>query len=573
MNSTEVIVAARLEGVYGVLRKIQAQHNEFETRCKGSGNCCRIGLVISLAECWNIARNIRRTYWMIAEDKGQEEAELWYLNLVSNLKEALYDNTWDPETHEKMFHCVFYNNGCTIYEYRPMVCFGPETKYLTPEGYKELGQTVGTKQKVLGSNGSWINGTVKSFGRDKLLKVTLTRNSVKKTIFATPDHVWFLRPNGGGSEEPTKRVRESRVKIEGGRRTVRTSQLEPGDRLAISSFNTGLSSIIPGRIGVMEGFVYGDGTIYSDQTRPCTVDLFHNGKDEVMLDYFSGFDSVSYGPDDKYSVGRTHVRNLPRAWKQGPDLEETRAHLLGWLAGYFLADGSMSGNSPRISSTNYDSLKLVERVCLRLGIRTFPITESERFVKVGGREYESTLFEIALCGDDTPESMFLNPKHLESFRTRTRNSRIGWTVESVEDVGRESEVFCVETEEGNHLPAFTLEDYILTHNCRAYGMIAPVQEGVCPRKRLPDGGIELLWDDTVQATIDEFDSVIEFWGEANPQLNYSIYMPAGVLKFLLPSEELQALIADTDEKFWMGALGYKHQINPSNWTETSVEIR
>lgn len=230
MNSTEVIVAARLEGVYGVLRKIQAQHNEFETRCKGSGNCCRIGLVISLAECWNIARNIRRTYWMIAEDKGQEEAELWYLNLVSNLKEALYDKTWDPETHEKMSHCVFYDQGCTIYEYRPMVC-------------------------------------------------------------------------------------------------------------------------------------------------------------------------------------------------------------------------------------------------------------------------------------------------------------------------------------------------------RAYGMIAPVQEGVCPRKRLPDGGIELLWDDTVQATIDEFDSVIEFWGEANPQLNYSIYMPAGVLKFLLPSEELQALIADTDEKFWMGALGYKHQINPSNWTETSVEIR
>jgi Fe-S-cluster containining protein len=228
MKGHEVIHSARLEGVYGALRVIQAKHDKFETKCIGSGNCCKIGLVISLAECWNIAKNLRRQYWIVAESKGLEAAELWWEDTVlDSLIDQMYEDTWDPETNEQESHCAFYNNGCTIYEYRPMVC-------------------------------------------------------------------------------------------------------------------------------------------------------------------------------------------------------------------------------------------------------------------------------------------------------------------------------------------------------RAYGVIAPVQDGVCPRKRLPDGGHELIWDKEVEAILKEFDEVVEKYGVDNPDLDFSIYMPAGVLKFLLKPEELQDLIASTDQKFWMGHKGYKHQISKDHWQ--TVEI-
>jgi Fe-S-cluster containining protein len=229
LNSTEVVTAARLEGVYGVLRKIQAEHNNFDTKCVGSGNCCKVGLYISLAECWNIARNLRREYWIKAEDQGKAEAEHWYQTIVNELKLALENEEWTQESQELSTYCVFYKDGCTIYEYRPLVC-------------------------------------------------------------------------------------------------------------------------------------------------------------------------------------------------------------------------------------------------------------------------------------------------------------------------------------------------------RAYGVTSPVQEDVCPRKRLPDGGHELIWDETVEKTIAEFDAVVKEWGEKNPTLNFSLYMPAGVLRFLLPMEELQHLLKTTDQKFWMATPGYGHQIRRENWTETSVTI-
>jgi Fe-S-cluster containining protein len=224
----EIVHKARLEGVYGSLRKTQAEHDAFETRCAGSGNCCKIGLFISLGECWNIAKNIKEEYFLVAEDKGFEEAEVWYNNKLAGLAAALYDREWDYETQETSKPCAFLNDhGCSIYRYRPMVC-------------------------------------------------------------------------------------------------------------------------------------------------------------------------------------------------------------------------------------------------------------------------------------------------------------------------------------------------------RAYGVIAPVQDGVCPRKRLPDGGHELIWDEAVERTMKEFDSIIEQWGKDFPQLDYSMHIAAGVLRFLLPNEELQSLIADTDPKFWMAHPGYGHQIKRENWQTVTI---
>lgn len=123
MNKHQVEIAARLDGVYGVLRKLQAIHDGFETKCIGAGNCCNIGLRISLAECWNIARNIRRQYWIKAEDIGTQKAEEWYQELIGSLKDAFNHADWSWNDEDKVeTKCAFFSNGCSIYEYRPAIC-------------------------------------------------------------------------------------------------------------------------------------------------------------------------------------------------------------------------------------------------------------------------------------------------------------------------------------------------------------------------------------------------------------------------------------------------------------------
>lgn len=125
MNEVEIMISARLEGVYGAMRQQQAVHDGWETKCIGSGNCCDVGLRVSLAESWNISKQIKRRYWLIAEDKGTAFAASWYSDLIERLKETLTEDSqeWDPEIQETPGKkCVFFDNGCTIYEFRPMVC-------------------------------------------------------------------------------------------------------------------------------------------------------------------------------------------------------------------------------------------------------------------------------------------------------------------------------------------------------------------------------------------------------------------------------------------------------------------
>ena len=83
---------------------------------------------------------------------------------------------------------------------------------------------------------------------------------------------------------------------------------------------------------------------------------------------------------------------------------------------------------------------------------------------------------------------------------------------------------------------------------------------MCPRKRLPDGGIDIIRNDTVKTVLAEFDDIIQTWGVLKPDLDYSIHISAGILKFLLPIEELRELIDQTYPKFWLAATGYKHQL-------------
>lgn len=112
---------AKLDMIYNQVRVIEAKQNATQYKCLGSGNCCRIGLNIHMAECANIAFKIRQQYYLVLEDKGLEAADKWINDLVEDLKEAMFDPDWQIGGETKR-HCAFYKGGCTIYGYRPMVC-------------------------------------------------------------------------------------------------------------------------------------------------------------------------------------------------------------------------------------------------------------------------------------------------------------------------------------------------------------------------------------------------------------------------------------------------------------------
>ncbi len=112
---------ASLDMIYNQVRVIEAKQNATEFKCLGSGNCCRIGLNIHMAECANIAFKLRQQYYLVLEDKGLQAADTWMENIVSSLIEAMHDKDWEIGGVTKR-HCAFYKGGCTIYGYRPMVC-------------------------------------------------------------------------------------------------------------------------------------------------------------------------------------------------------------------------------------------------------------------------------------------------------------------------------------------------------------------------------------------------------------------------------------------------------------------
>jgi Fe-S-cluster containining protein len=119
--AADINLFSRLDMVYNQVRVLEAKQNETKFKCLGSGECCKIGLKIHMAECAHIAFRLRQEYYLKMEDKGTAFADEWINGVIQDLKQALYDPDWE-EGGETKRHCAFYKGGCTIYGYRPMVC-------------------------------------------------------------------------------------------------------------------------------------------------------------------------------------------------------------------------------------------------------------------------------------------------------------------------------------------------------------------------------------------------------------------------------------------------------------------
>ena len=92
--------------------------------------------------------------------------------------------------------------------------------------------------------------------------------------------------------------------------------------------------------------------------------------------------------------------------------------------------------------------------------------------------------------------------------------------------------------------------------CRTFGTITSV-DNYCPRIRNANGEIDHFAGEPVQKVIKQFqDLLAEYAADKHENYDMTLYMPLGVLSFILESDELEKLAKDTDPKFWVGTSGW-----------------
>jgi len=92
--------------------------------------------------------------------------------------------------------------------------------------------------------------------------------------------------------------------------------------------------------------------------------------------------------------------------------------------------------------------------------------------------------------------------------------------------------------------------------CRTFGTITTVDD-YCPRIRNAYGSIDYFSGDAVKNVIQTFQDLLKEYVENKPETyDMVVYMPLGVLSFLLSDEELKELSETTDPKFWRAVEGW-----------------
>lgn len=322
-------------------------------------------------------------------------------------------------------------------------CYEGSTEIVTRFGTKTLRELSGSKTTVMTSGGQWTQAEIRSFGEQELLEVTLIRSGIEKTLYATKEHSWRIQKNRSKTGRPATKI------------NVNTEDLKPGNNLWMV-FGYGIKRTPISPDGIKHGIVWGDGNVPNDNWGFNTANVRLCGKkDAELLKFFKDYPKRHIGDD-------TEISGLPRTYKTPVSLENDRSYLLGWLAGYFAADGCVSKEGTiTIASTDESSLKLVKDVCYLLGIGTYSIRYSDRISNL--TKSHSRLFSIALMREHLVPEFFLTKNHRERFKNNpAKKFYKTWKVKSVKKTNRTEEVFCALVPDTHE---FVLADNILTGNC------------------------------------------------------------------------------------------------------------
>ncbi len=326
-------------------------------------------------------------------------------------------------------------------------CFSRNTEFITDQGVRTFEWFNDNQEiKVMNNYGAFVPAIVKNFGRQKLYKITLGRHTLKKDVYCTSGHVW--------------RTLDGETIVE-----KSTMDLSPHDVLPyikrkwMAVKKTGSRYYCP--IGFIHGYVYGDGD-YDKSTNTCRLHLCGDSKELVGL--FSGFN---------WSIKETEeaitIQYLPSHFKQEiPDFDKyNEEYILGFLIGYFAADGSVDEHGRAYLSCAHDDIlfrvkNIVESVgiyCsdIRLMRNKSPFDDNPSHKLYGMHIWKDCLFD----------SFFLKTNHKQNWESYKNSlvkdkSKVNWKVISLEETDRVEDVWCVQVPEYHN---FTLSGGLNTGNC------------------------------------------------------------------------------------------------------------
>ena len=302
-------------------------------------------------------------------------------------------------------------------------CFGRETEFFTNEGIKSFNDFNDGDNVIVRGKKGWKNAKIKNFGEDALVELSLKKGRREDTIRTTLNHRWI-------KEDGT---------------IVTTEELKKGDKLKQFESRLVLSDLRMCDVGVQHGIVYGDGHRIS------------NGTSTAITICSDESETKQWFPSTEAKM----ITGLPYFYKTLPNLQEANAHYLyGFLAGWFLADGSIGANGSNITLANKDIsvLEWAKGAFSKIGVSTSHVNLSRELSPFDGSK--KPLYRITIDRENLPVEFFILNKHRERFH-KLKNP-ISWAVESISEVVATEDVWCVIEPENEE---FTLANGVLTKNC------------------------------------------------------------------------------------------------------------
>ncbi len=336
-------------------------------------------------------------------------------------------------------------------------CLAGETEVVTRDGIRPIAELAGGRHRLLvpkktpyglSGHGTFVEAEVRPFGVQRLWRIDMHRGRQQRTVYATAEHRWLLSIAGKRSGDLTTIERT-------------TADLKVGDRLRSLTAQPviGAQQINQMPFAVAQGFVYGDGTKGCGD-RPASLTIYNPDKDGALLPYFAMHERREVIANGAPAI---YIYGLPRLWKEAPDLRESRAFLMSWLAGYFAADGCVSTQgSAKISSSRRESLHIVREIAAICGVGYGPV---RREMRVGKGKKVSALYTLTIDATRLPSWFFLIEEHRRRIQERTPGREAGtrpWVVGSVQPTDRVEEVYCAVVP---GIEAFALTEDLMTGNC------------------------------------------------------------------------------------------------------------
>lgn len=310
-----------------------------------------------------------------------------------------------------------------------------DTLVLTKEfGNVPISELANKEVTVLNKDGSWTSAFVRSYGVQPVLNVKLKLNSnTERTVKATANHRW-LRGDGV---------------------VTSTSGLVIGDNIPFASAPKPEVDA-DYLLGVKHGLVYGDGTAVRSHGRVKGYHIRLCGQSRELIRYFSEYPTAypaSANGDPVVQMydtfAATHdLKSLP--------VDETPSYTLGFIRGWFAADGSVSAQSSInicVTDEGRDWLYKNAETVGWVVQSSYEYSNQTNFGMRTRRQWSVKISRSSVTEDDMLCSW-------KAAALKPLSSK--FVVSGVEDSGEMAEVFCAEVPDTN---TFVLSGGLVTGNC------------------------------------------------------------------------------------------------------------